>query len=381
MISRLGFVAVLCAVLSSCAQPGIPLPPSLELPKPPSDLRAARKGNFVTLEWNEPTLTTDRESVRFLGPTRICRSVGFNIAACDNPVGTVSPSASVQRKSGQKADNKRATPQTFTDTLPASALSDDPEAELTYAVEVLNRNERGAGPSNYVHVPAILTLPAPADLAAQPNEDGVLLTWTSAGEPVSSLPARTGLQFRYRVYRREEGASKEPLAGQVVGEVPVGATGAAHFLDAIEWEKTYLYRITAVSIVSRSGGDVQVEGDDSPTVRVVAHDVFPPAIPAGLQAVYSGEGQKPFIDLIWAPVASADLSGYNVFRREANGADAKTGANTAVKVNSELVRTPSYRDSAVSAGKTYVYSVSAVDARGNESARSEEASETVPAHN
>jgi hypothetical protein len=32
----------------------------------------------------------------------------------------------------------------------------------------------------------------------------------------------------------------------------------------------------------------------------------------------------------------------------------------------------------VASGKTYIYSVSAADVRGNESARSQEASETVP---
>ena len=42
-----------------------------------------------------------------------------------------------------------------------------------------------------------------------------------------------------------------------------------------------------------------------------------------------------------------------------------------VKLNSELVKSPSYRDFAVASGKTYTYSVSAVDVRGNESQHSE----------
>jgi fibronectin type 3 domain-containing protein len=109
-------------------------------------------------------------------------------------------------------------------------------------------------------------------------------------------------------------------------------------------------------------------------VRVIAHDVFPPSVPAGLQAAYSGEGQKPFIDLIWAPVTNADLAGYNVYRSEANGA---AGEKTA-RLNSELVKSPSYRDFAVASGKTYTYTVSAVDVRGNESQRSEPTSEPVP---
>ena len=69
-------------------------------------------------------------------------------------------------------------------------------------------------------------------------------------------------------------------------------------------------------------------------------------------------------------ITDADLAGYNVYRREANSAP--------VKLNSEVVKSPSYRDSAVASGKTYYYSVSAADVRGNESSRSEEANETVP---
>jgi fibronectin type 3 domain-containing protein len=48
------------------------------------------------------------------------------------------------------------------------------------------------------------------------------------------------------------------------------------------------------------------------------------------------------------------------------------------KLNSEPVRSPAYRDFAVTSGKTYTYAVSAVDVRGNESQRSAETSESVP---
>jgi hypothetical protein len=357
------FVALsLMGLLTSCAQTGAPQPPSLELPKPPSDLRALRKGNSVILSWSEPTLTTDHDSVRYLGPTLICRGTELDMTACGNPLGSIPAPTTVPKKVPRKSKAKPPAPETYRDTLSSNVLSDSPEADLTYAVEVLNRNARSGGLSNRVHVPAIRTLPPPTDIAAQLGEDGVSLSWTSLGEQ----PARTGLEIRYRIYRREEGTNKESIAA----EVPLGAAGPAHFLDAIEWEKTYVYRITAVDLITRSASEVQVEGDDSAPVRVVAHDIFPPAVPSSLQAEYSGEGQKPFIDLIWAPVASADLAGYNVYRKEGDAA--------AVKVNGELVKTPSYRDSAIASGKSYIYSVSAVDVRGNESARSEEASESVP---
>jgi hypothetical protein len=183
------------------------------------------------------------------------------------------------------------------------------------------------------------------------------------------------VQHRYRIYRRDESSGKDAIAGEV--PVPSTERGPVHFTDSsFEWENTYLYRIAAVTIVKLpdSNSEVQVEGDDTPPVRVIAHDVFPPSVPAGLQAAYSGEGQKPFIDLIWAPVTNADLAGYNLYRSEANGA---IGEKT-VKLNSELLKSPSYRDFAVASGKTYTYAVSAVDVRGNESQRSEPTSEPVP---
>jgi hypothetical protein len=384
-LGKLTAAAALCLLLASCAQTGPPLPPSLELPKPPTDLRASRKGNRVTLNWSEPTLTTDRQSVRYLGPSLVCRSTDHEITACGNPAAMLpAPSAVPQkpkasqgsargtaRGTAQKSGSQPPAPQTYIDTLPAVLLQQDPSAEVTYAVEVLNRNARGAGLSNRVHVPAVATLPPPSNLAATLTGDGVVLTWTSSGESQNisaSLSTNSpGVQFRHRIYRRDESSGKDVIAG----EVPLGEPGPAHFTDSgFEWEKTYLYRIAAVSIVKRPDSEVQVEGDDTAPVRVVAHDVFPPSAPAGLQAAYSGEGQKPFIDLIWAPVANVDLAGYNVYRSE--------GSGPAIKLNAELVKSPSYRDSAVTPGTTYTYSVSAVDVRGNESQRSEQTSESVP---
>jgi len=378
-------MTVLCALMVGCAQTGPPLPPSLELPKPPTDLRASRKGDRVTLSWSEPTLTTDRQSVRYIGPTLVCRSVENEITQCGNPAALLPAPPAVAQKEGsahrkqQKSASDKPVPLSYTDTVPANLLRVDPAAELTFAVEVLNRNARGAGLSNRVHVPAVATLPPPSDVGASLNGDGVELTWTSTSgtqELFDELSGKSpGLRVRYRVYRHLESAgdesnTKDAIAGDVGFE-----GGVVHFMDSsFEWEKTYLYRVTAMTIVKRAEGDVQVEGDDSAPVRVVAHDVFPPSVPTGLQAAYSGEGQKPFIDLIWAPVTNADLAGYNVYRSE-TGSGAGAGM---VKVNSELVKSPAYRDMAVESGKTYTYSVSAVDARGNESGRSEETGEAVP---
>jgi hypothetical protein len=154
--------------------------------------------------------------------------------------------------------------------------------------------------------------------------------------------------------------------------VNAGAETNLSLIDQnFEWEQSYSYHAETFTVVAQAGStDVLIDGDDTVEIKVFAHDVFPPAVPSGLQAVFSGPGQERFIDLIWTPVGDADLDGYNVYRREAGG--------VAMKLNLELVKTPAYRDMKVEAGKTYFYSVSAVDERGNESARSEESSERVP---
>src|SRR5215471_10024742 len=76
-------------LVTACATVGPPLPPSLDLPKPPSDLRAARKGGRVTLTWTIPTMTTDRQRARSFGATRICRASNTELKECGPAVGEI----------------------------------------------------------------------------------------------------------------------------------------------------------------------------------------------------------------------------------------------------------------------------------------------------
>ena len=309
------------------------------------------------LTWTLPKSTTDRKTIRSLGPTRICRGFG-ELKECGTPVGQTPPQAQLPANTSGKAQEE-----SYTDTI-AGIESDSPGAFATYAVEVLNREGRGAGISNQVRVSLAHTLPPPQKFEARVTRDGVLLRW-SAGA-TASPPA--GVHYVYRVYRNVVGSNERVQAGQL----PAGGEQDYRLTDSsIEWEKTYEYRAEAVTLIEVPGKpEIQVEGDDTPAIKVFADDVFPPAVPTGVQAVFSGPGQKPFIDLIWAPVTDADLAGYNVYRAEDGGA--------AIKINIELVRAPAYRDTNVQSGERYMYSVSSVDLRGNESGRSEEASESVP---
>jgi hypothetical protein len=359
------WLGLLPLMFLACATIAPPQPPSLELPKPPLDLRAARKGDRVILTWTVPETTTDRQTIRMVGPTQVCRAVAVPSSECGSTVAKVAGSPTSVPADSSKPKKIIAT---YTDTLPVQMESDSYSASATYAIEVFNQEGRTAGLSNQVRVPLARTLPAPADFEAAVTGQGVILSWSGANPDASEAPKAPNIRYVYRAFRRVQGQSQWAL----VGQIPASGEHQFKLEDKnIEWEKTYEYRAEAVTLIGELGKpDVPIEGDDTPIVTVLAHDIFPPAVPSGLQAVFSGPGQKRFVDLIWAPVSDIDLAGYNVYRHEAGAPP--------TKISAELVKTPSYRDTTVDAGKQYFYSVSSVDARGNESQRSEETSETVP---
>jgi hypothetical protein len=372
--------------LTGCASIGAPTPPALELPKPPTDLRAARKGDKVALTWTIPARTTERQRVRYLGKTNICRGVDAAVKKCDAAIGQAAAPANFAREKQSSA--KKLTSE-YIDTLPSALEQQHPTDFAVYAVEVLNTAGRGAGISNDVRVPLVPTLPPFTGFAAEVMAPGVHISWQCP--PVSGR--RTNIKYLFRIYRRSQSDSKQikitdidstscvqgpsglvPLTGGNVNapevSMPEPEKVVTSFLDqTFEWEQTYFYRGTVVSVVDLSGKLAEVEGDDTPEVKVFTHDVFPPAVPTGLQAAISGPGQQPFVDLIWAPAMDSDLEGYNIYRHEPGTAP--------VKLNKAPVKTPAFRDMEVWPGKTYFYSVSAVDQRGNESGKSEEASEST----
>lgn len=74
--------------------------------------------------------------------------------------------------------------------------------------------------------------------------------------------------------------------------------------------------------------------------------------------------------LKWQP-STSEVSGYNIYRRTVRGVYEG-------RLNSSLLRDPSYTDSTVQSGFTYFYVTRAVDAQGRESFNSNEISVFVP---
>ena len=365
------FLALVAAIFTGCGSEGAPLSPSLDLPEPVQDLRATRKGDKVTLAWTQPNQTTDHAAAeRHIGESLICQGItdspGQPLTACTQTVDRVPP-----KPTGQKTT---ATTVEAVVAISSSLYTAHPLSFAQYALLVNNHSGRNAGISNSASVPLAPTLPAPENLKIAVRADGVAISATAPHETLSEAQGR--LQFVYRIERvlAEKTQPEAPAAPAAkVAEVPAGDD--INVIDhGFEWEKTYAYSITPVTriLVAPGGATLgEVEGETSARVQVVTRDIFPPVAPIGLQAVYSGNQQQNFIDLTWAPNTEGDLAGYNVYRREEGG--------TFKRINSELIKTPVFRDPDVRSGKQYFYYVTAVDMRNNESGKSEEAHEAVPA--
>ncbi len=343
--------------------PGAPQPPSLNLPVRVNDLSAVRTGGQVSLTWTVPTRTTDKVLLKANIAVRVCRN--------QTASATCSVAATLQLAPGADA--------AFTDTLPSPLAAGAPRV-LTYFVELDNRKGRSAGLSNGAEILAGEAPPAVDGLTAEMRRDGVLLRWTPA--PAGTSPVAIRL-LRKLLTPPAKNSSQGPLAqpaepleqSLLVEPVP----RADRALDtSIRFGETYEYRAQRVARLTVNSELLELASTLSPPLRVEAVNLFPPGTPKGLVAVATaGEnGAGPAIDLSWLPDTEADLAGYIVFRREPN-ATSEPAAWQRISP-AEPVVGPGFHDANVQPGHTYAYAVSAIDREGHESARSAEASDTVP---
>jgi hypothetical protein len=149
-----------------------------------------------------------------------------------------------------------------------------------------------------------------------------------------------------RLYRRAGTAGEyalllpDPLAGTTFED-----TGAAQGQTLC-----YVSRLVVAT-------DPLVESTDSPQACVDVKDVFPPAVPSGLTALW----QDAQVEVSWSPSADADLSAYRVYRAAPGTAPERVAEVPA--------GTTTARDTPP-AGPAFTYTLTAVDKSGNESAPS-----------
>ena len=379
-VCKLGWAALpaalgILSIISGCGTPGAPMPPSLKLPDPVTDLSALRTGNQVSLTWTMPKKNTDKLLLKGNVAVRVCRKQ--DEGACEPVAGNLLLAPG--------ADGS------FTETLPPELATGWPR-KLSYFVELTNRNGRSAGPSNAAVVLAGQAPAAVVNLTAEMRKEGVVLRWTAGSSGPPQLKQASIRLHRLLLTPQSDAKPKSrkgilappPEPAEQTLLVEANANGRALDKD-IRLSETYEYRaqrVVRVNISTKTGNaktdesqtlDLELAGPLSDPVRIETLDVFPPAVPIGLAAVatVAGAGTEAAIDLSWQPDTEADLAGYVVYRRE--------GSEGWQRISpTQPVVGPAFHDAHVLAGHSYRYAVSAIDQGGRESARSVETEETVP---
>ena len=362
-------VLALTATLSlgGCGTPGAPQPPSLRLPEPVTDLAATRTGNVVKLHWTMPRRTTDR----LLISTQIHGPVPVTVWRQED--------GSLRHAIGDTAFEPGVDGQ-FQETLPAALIA-GPVGPLFYTVELKSKSGRAgrsAGQSNMAiaasgAAPRMLT-----GFSAEVRADGVVLHWDPNGTVgevrlhrhlLSPSPKQEAKKIK------SSGSLVKPAPEAIDRDLLVPATtyeGKPGALDSsVRVGATYEYTAQRVDHFKSRDKDIHlIDGEPTAPIRIAVIDSFPPAVPLNLAAIFVPEEKT--IDLSWQPDTESDLAGYIVYRSEPS-----QDSWTKISGDKPLIE-PAYRDTAIQSGHSYRYAVSAIDQTDHESARSSEATESVP---
>ncbi len=307
--------------LIGCGAIGDLQPPTLDIPRPVTDLRAVQRGDKVVVDFTIPELTTEGLALRL---TRVdLRAAPYTQSPFD---------AEAWAARAEALDTAGVKPGPAHLELDYGRWKGQ---EVFFRVRLFSHKNRDSGWSGFVSLRVIPPLETPSGLKAEAVASGVHLSWTGPSEP-------SGVNFR--IQRR---AGKEAF-----GEV---ATARGHeWLDPdTQYGNAYEYTLQAVVI----DGSVHAESAVSPPVQITPVDRFPPSVPKGLTVI----GGSASFELAWDPSPEADLQGYDVYR--------SSGDQPWQRV-AELIAAPSYSDRDVKPGVAYRYAVSSVDRSGNESKRS-----------
>ena len=368
---RRNWIALSAAILggmgaslgTGCGTPASPLPPTLNLPAPVSDLAARRAGDTVHLTFSVPQKTTDKLPVRGPMTAKLCRSV---------ETGPCQPAGTLAIPAGQKTS-------AMDDNLPPE-LTQGPARLLTYKLSILNRAGKSGQPSGAAYAIADVA-PAPvAGFTAMPKRKGIVLSWQGVNLPSGFIGwvrfDRTRTAGPASQPATRDNSGNNPLTGHKVAAEPAEqvfrVAETAHELhpSAVDITAhtgdTYRYVAQRIQQITLAGQTVEMASLPSAPAETAYRDVFPPPVPIGL--VSAADTASKAIDLDWTPDVDPGLAGYIVYRRAAGTDQTPERISPAGKP----VITSEWNDTTALPGQRYAYSVSAIDVSGNESQRSTE---------
>ena len=323
---RAGAVGVFASLvaLSGCGYVGPVVPPSPELPGTVTDLRAVEQGDKIRITFSTPARTTDNL------PVKQFSNIDLRIGPSPAPFDLERWAAGAKEYSiapPEPNDPDDPRPQTLEKTIPAAEW-----AGQRVAVGVrtaIKKKDHYSQWSNIVRLEIVAPLAAPA-IKLEATAEGVKITWPAQDDGV-----------HYEIYRQRAGDEQA---------LHVGSAEHNEYVDTTaQYDTPYKYSVVAVK--------GSAESPASSTESITPVDVFPPSIPASI----TGLATPNSIEVSWQRSPEPDLQGYYIYRSVNGSPFTKQGA---------LLTLPTYSDRGVEHGKTYRYEVSAVDQKGNESAKS-----------
>jgi hypothetical protein len=255
----------------------------------------------------------------------------------------------------------------WTDTLPP-ALTEGPPQLLAYRVEFFSPANRSAGPSNQAFT---ASGPAPAaveNFQAEGSRLGIILHWTPSSQGGEVILLREDL-----APEKPGHPGHTPVAVWLQTNDSNGKFGTAdRTLDTTALpDIRYRYSAQRRTNLQLTNHSIELRSALSTPIEYALLKIYPPPTPTGLTAAgYSSGAPSAFaVDLIWQPIIEAGLitplAGYNLYRETLTAAGEPSAPRT--QLNASPIPQPSFHDATANSASTYRYSVTAIDAKGNQS--------------
>jgi hypothetical protein len=386
---------VLLAAAVACGKRGDPLPPLARTPQVVKDLALGQRGNEIEIRYAAPRTTTggvrlDVHSVEVLTArgdgdfaktalVEVRKVAPGEIVTVTAPLPPPGTRLRVAARAVSGGDRSPLTPVANLVVQAPPAGPTDLKAVLTPEAVVLTwAGTIPSPPPTPAPSPSPVASPAPSPGASAAPSPAASPTPSPAaspagahapprgahGKPAAGAPGKPPAAAApppkpatpgFRVFRRDPVASYDaPLSA-----APVTAHAFEDRTMGAGPRWCYVVRVAAST-------DPLVESAPSNEVCVDIKDVAPPAAPAGV-ATLVGEDA---IEVSWSPSAEEDLAGYRVYR----AAEGKPPERLAEVQATET----KWRDATPPHGGNFLYTVTAYDKSGNESAPSKPAEGHLP---
>ncbi len=376
-------------VFSSCGKKGPILAPLKKIPKTVENVKLNQKGDEFILEWinpseyvnGKPLSEIDEIEIWLLKKKKKKAEGGLQKKVKENEVS----SSEFKNKSALLKTIKK---DDFSDYYVQDEESsgqfkyiyeienDDFSLEsLVFGIQVKDKRGKKSDFSELLSKKAVIVPLPPQNMKSAVFEDHIMLEWQPPQSNIDS--SKPPYVEGYNVYRSHEDEKPQRLNSELIIENEYSdkdfhfGEEYRYFVRAstrpdfplIVMKKTFfiyfMIRYGWIDLPELYEIDMQgspVESSDSNVVNIKPEDTFAPDTPSGFVLLVSGN----YLSLSWDRNKEEDLAGYKVWRKEA-------GEKEYILLTEAPIKKNSFMDTDFEKDKEYMYAVSAVDIRGNES--------------